>query len=111
MSKIQRIPANLVDDYVHRRITSFDLAELTGMNASYLRRAIKREPPQPKVVKSQELVKARNEFRNSIAHLPATEIATRAHVSVRTAQRLKAKAVKLVAEQIPPEGAGNNGTS
>jgi AraC-like DNA-binding protein len=109
-SKVKRISPDDLEDYKCRRITSAALAEKTGMNASYLRRAIKREPLQPKVRKSP-LIAARNEYRLSISHLPPAQIATQAHVSVRTAQRIKAKAAKLLVVQVPVSEVGNNNDS
>lgn len=95
-SKIDRIDPALKQAYIERQITSFVLAKETGMNASYLRRALKRNPAQPPMRKT-ELIAARNEFRQSIATKTAAEIATLAHVSLRTAQRIKKRASTLEA--------------
>jgi len=93
-SKLERIDASLIAKYKRREITSFELASATGMNASYLRRAIDRDPVQPRPNKGA-LIAARKAYRLSIAHLDAAEIANMAHVSLRTAQRIKQQAAKL----------------
>lgn len=92
--KLRKIPPDLLEAYVTRQITSFELADKTGMNASYLRRAVPRNPKEPPINKSK-LLEARKQFRASIAHKSATEIASLAHVSLRTAQRIRSKAAKL----------------
>lgn len=98
-SKLQRIPEELLDAYKRRKITSFVLSQKTGMNASYLRRAIVRDPPQPRPNKGA-LITARREYRLSIADKSAAEIANLAHVSLRTAQRIKEQARKLEAQKL-----------
>lgn len=93
-SKIDRIDPALKQAYIERKMTSDKLAAACGMNASYLRRAIKRNPAQPPVKKTA-LIAVRNAYRRSIANKSAAEIATLAHVSLRTAQRIKARTAKL----------------
>lgn len=100
-SKLDRIPQDLKDAYKRREITSFELAEKTGMNASYLRRALPRDPVQPRPVKGP-LIAARKAYRASIAHLPVAEIVKLAHVSRRTAHRIKTQAATLSTPKEPP---------
>ena len=93
-TKVGLIDPTLLQAYVSRQITSQQLAAETGMNASYLRRAIKREAPQPRTSK-RPLIEARKAYRASISHLPVAEIIKLAHISKRTAQRLRAEHAKL----------------
>lgn len=95
-TKINRIDPVLVEKYANRKMTSLELAELTGMNASYLRRAIKRIPMVAETRSSKTpLIEARKAYRMSIADKKATEIVEMAHVSLRTAFRIKERAAKL----------------
>jgi hypothetical protein len=95
--KIKQIPADTLALYRARKITSATLAELTGLNAGYCRRAIKRDPPPARAAKGP-LIAARKLYRESISHLPAAQIAELAHTSLRTAQRIKRASAKLSAK-------------
>lgn len=106
ITKLTRIKPEDVEAYLDRRITSAELAGRTGMNASYLRRAIQREPVIPKEPPrraKQSLIAARKAYRATLAHLEVAEIAKLAYVSLRTARRIKAKAAKLAPEAQPHE--------
>lgn len=85
------IPDDALADYIARKITSQQLADLTGHHPSYLRRAIKRPPKQPQPKTKTKLIQARQAYRASIAHLPIREIAQQAYVSLSTAARIKNK--------------------
>lgn len=90
--KHEKIPADLMEDFVKRRISSAKLAELTGYHPVYLRRSIKREPLPPKKIPiKSKFIEARERFRSEIAHLPPAEIAKIAAVSLSTAARIKKK--------------------
>lgn len=94
MTALSKITPEQMDDYVHHRINSNELADLTGYAAPYLRRAIKRDK-KPINHNSQwrkersDLVKARRAFHDSIGHLSHKEIKKQAAVSDATASRIK----------------------
>ena len=96
-SRLSQVPSDVLEDYVQRRITSRKFAELTGMNASYIRRTVRRVEKSPTSGRPDKsaLVAARRAYRMTLSDKKATEIADLAHVSLRTAQRIKAKAAKL----------------
>jgi AraC-like DNA-binding protein len=93
--KLSTIPPDLLELYMERQITSSELAAKVGMNASYLRRALKRAPPVKLSDQKRPLLEARKQYRESISHLSVAEIVKLAHVSVRTAQRIRASRAKL----------------
>lgn len=91
---IDNIPPDLLAQYIARDITSDQLAKKTGYSAVWLRKLIKRPTDNFKKniqTSKCELRKARETYRETIAHLPATEIATLAKVSLGTAYRIKNK--------------------
>ena len=95
-TKITKIDPALLERYVKRELTSAQLAKLADMNAGYLRRAIKRPPLVPiERVDKAPLIAARKAYRATLAELNAADIAGMAHVSLRTAYRIRAKAAKL----------------
>lgn len=90
--KHEKIPEDLMRAFLARQISSVKLSELTGYHPVYLRRSIKREPVAPKSPpKKSKFIEVREQFRASIAHLPASEIAKIAAVSMSTAARIKKK--------------------
>ena len=94
--KHSKIPQDLMDDYVARRISSTQLAEATGYHAVYLRRSIKRDPAPVSVTKQtaeekQRLRDVRDAFRKSVAAQPIRRIMKLANVSHSTAVRIKRK--------------------
>lgn len=91
-SKHKNIPEDLMQRFLAREITSKELAKATGYHPVYLRRTIRRDPkPKSKIIRKKELLEARENLRRSIAHLPATQIADQACVSMSTAMRIKKK--------------------
>ena len=89
MALIHQIPAELLQDYMDRKITSKELADLTGYHAVSIRRAISRPPIVPKPKNKTLLIQARKTFRASLKDLPLAEIQRIAHVSLSTAGRIK----------------------
>lgn len=92
MAILTKIPKDLLQDYMDRKVTSKEVSEITGYHEVSIRRAIKRPPiiPQPK--NKTLLMQARKTFRATLAHLPPAEIQRLAHVSYSTAQRIKKNA-------------------
>ena len=96
MPALTKITPQQMDDYVNHRITSTQLAELTGYAAPYIRRSIQREkkPPSPNTKWRKErsdLIKARRAFHDSISHLSLKQIKEQASVSESTASRIKCR--------------------
>src|SRR5574344_1569308 len=86
------IPPDLLDAYMRREMSSSALAKRTGYSAVYLRRSIKRPPPEPQLTKYEQrkkLVATRKLFLNSLRHLPIREICLQGNVSASTAWRVK----------------------
>ena len=76
--------------YLERKITSATLAALMGVHPVTIRRNIKRTPRVKAVTKS-ELIKLRNAYRATQAHLPASLLQDVLCVSKSTAHRIKQK--------------------
>lgn len=94
MAHIKDIPADLLEQYKARTITSAKLASLTGFHAVSLRRALKRDPLIPAPRNKTKLLALRQLYRQSISHLPPSEISKLAHVSLSTANRIRKKYAK-----------------
>ena len=90
MNITQKIDPMLKKRYLARELTSIELGELTGYHPAHIRKYLPRPPRLPAPTKGA-LIAARARFRATLAHLPAQEIAARAHVSMTTAQRIKKK--------------------
>lgn len=90
MSKIlASIPEHLLAEYKAYRLSSRELGDATGFHPAALRRAIKRPPREPRNKNKTALIRARNLFRASLAHLPPREIKRIANVSLSTANRIR----------------------
>lgn len=88
---LDKIPEPILQDYMAYRITSAALAEILNCHPVTVRKNIKR-PPRPSPPKNKSSIRrARALWRKTLAHLPAKEIQERAHVSLRTAYRIKAE--------------------
>jgi hypothetical protein len=89
MPLTDRIPKDLLAQYLAREITSKDVATATGYHPVSVRRAIQRSPITPQPKNKSVLIDARKAFRATLAHLSASEIQKRAHVSLSTANRIR----------------------
>lgn len=93
MTILKDIPDDLLEAYKAYKLTSTELANLTGYHAVYLRRTIKRDQNLRKKPENskKKLIEIREKFRKSIAHKSINEIMAQANVSRATAKRIRAK--------------------
>ena len=84
------IPANYVEQYRKRQITSIALAKILDVHPVTIRRALRHDPATTAKNKSA-LIAVREEFRRLNAHRPPKELTTLLHVSYSTAIRIRNK--------------------
>ena len=84
------IPDDLRLAYQNGTLPSHELAKLLNVHAVTIRRLLRRNPTAKSLAKV-DLIRIRNEFRQSKAHLPAKELTTLLNVSYATAIRIRKK--------------------
>lgn len=88
-SILEELPKDLLDQYLRWELSSLALSKLTGFHAAAIRRAVVRPARVAKPDNKTALIAARKAYRASLAHMQPKEIVKLAHVSLRTANRIR----------------------
>jgi len=91
MLNTSKCDPKLLAGYMAHEVTSAVLAAHLGCHPVTVRRSIKRPPRVKQAANKTALIKAREAFRATKAHLPVREMLEVLHISRSTAHRIKTK--------------------